>query len=310
MGACARRWPAYCWQNCHASTALRRASQPSIYNASFGGACPDLAFTLEDGRLVLVENKLDAPETHGLMAAGSDTALGPIRAPQLRRYISLSGVSALAFIRATRKPVEAAVLANPRYLRPAGGAQHFLWRDLYPLLEGSAHPITQWLRGAFEACDFTPPTDAVGDLTDPERRRNVRKLLDSTADLARTLGWAVGGGSIAELWLQYHPTSPTDLVWVNPTTERLLVRLRPRSPENLHTVRLAAAVAQTALEATFPVELTQLRVPQKAGLCDVVDLSVPMSALIAEATTAAALEARFKRFIEPIVRAVSPSAPA
>lgn len=191
-----------------------------------GRCCPDLVLTLVDGRTVLVENKLEAPETMGF--GGADPAEhveGPKKQPQLKRYLKLPDIAGLVFIRSMRKSVDPAVLADARYLAPAGDAQHFLWRDLFPLLDGSEHPVTRWLRDAFVECGFTPPLPEIGDLTDQERRRNVAKLLEPAAEAARTAGWEVGTGSISELYLSGHPASIADLIWVNPTTEALIVRI-------------------------------------------------------------------------------------
>lgn len=282
----------------------------------FGGPCPDLTLTLDDGRIVLVENKLEAPETMGPASppmdvsggSGESTAPPPKKQPQLKRYLHLAehdeSICGVAFIRASRKPVDPSVLASPIYLRPVGDAHHFLWRDFYPLISECTHPVTTWLRGAFEACGFTPPTSTIGDLTIEERRQNVAKLLDPTAELARALGWTVQPGSTAELWMLKHPTSLANYIWINPTTERLWVRIRPNRPEDMDTLQRIASSLQAKFHDDFDPQLDRVWVRQSKTRNEVLNLSVPMSAIDRHGSVSATTQS-LQDFIGPIVKAFS-----
>jgi uncharacterized protein YlzI (FlbEa/FlbD family) len=94
---------------------------------------PDLALTLSDGRLLIIENKVDA-------------VLGP---EQLQRYLR-SGLVALFSRR--RIAVPTGVLDHPDYLCP-DRRPHYYWQDLYEWLpDGAAAPEGfGHLRDAFAA---------------------------------------------------------------------------------------------------------------------------------------------------------------
>ncbi|MHB8837720.1 MAG: hypothetical protein ACYC7F_02070, partial [Gemmatimonadaceae bacterium] len=79
---------------------------------------PDMELRLSDGRVVLCEHKLEAAETEAASQTGEP--LG-----QLERYLALP-VDAVAYFRISMVSLTAAVLAHPRYLRPANGNAHFL----------------------------------------------------------------------------------------------------------------------------------------------------------------------------------------
>lgn len=139
---------------------------------------PDLVIDLEDGRRIICEHKLGAPETLQISAEGESLK-------QLERYLELPGVDYLAYFRSSIAPPSPQVLGHPKYLRPSH-APHFLWRDLYPALERCDHQVTHWLRQGFERLGFTPPHPHIGDLwpddTELVRRNqsNFGKLWDNT----------------------------------------------------------------------------------------------------------------------------------
>lgn len=288
-----------------------RVSRIDVQRSFETGDCPDMALTLDDGRLVLIENKLEAPETiKALTDPGGDpnvpdSAPGQIKTAQLERYLALPGIAGLAFIRSTYKTLPQAVSDHKLYLRPASGAAHFLWRDFYPSLVLSTHPMTAWLREAFDANDFVPPTPEIGDLSDASRRRNMQKLLEPTAALAREMGWSVGRGSVCELWMSRDDGGFVDSVWVNPMTERLLVRLRPRAETLIAHVVEAADRAVSELSEGLMVTVGISGVAQKSGVREVVDISAPMRSVVGSASDTQALETRFVRFVEPVLRSLA-----
>lgn len=107
---------------------------------------PDMLLMLSNGMRVVCEHKLEAAETLG---PESDER------GQLLRYLDLD-IDALVYFRASIKDVPAEVLANPKYVRPAG-LNHFLWRDIYPILQSPDDLFIQWLREGFEQLGFVPP---------------------------------------------------------------------------------------------------------------------------------------------------------
>ena len=125
---------------------------------------PDMMLRLTDGRRVLLEHKLDAPETPGVDEAGEATG-------QLERYLTLA-VDAVAYFRSSIVSLARDVLDHPRYLRPAHGV-HFQWRDLYAPLTHGKHVLSVWLRDGFERLGFTPPVPHVGELW-PDDSEDVR----------------------------------------------------------------------------------------------------------------------------------------
>lgn len=160
-------------------------------------ARPDMILTLEDGRRVVCEHKLDAAETIQIDDEG--LSLG-----QLERYLELPGVDAVTFTRSSPINLDDRIARHPKYLGPAAGA-HFLWRDLYrPLLAGH-HQLTHWLREGFDQLGFTPPVPQIGDLLpdDPgspglANQENFAKLWGSLRSAVRS-DWRIRTGRRCEL---------------------------------------------------------------------------------------------------------------
>lgn len=269
----------------------------------FALGTPDIVLTLTDGRLIAVENKLEAPETQTFVSEGDDSA-GNQKTPQLTKYLKIPELTALAFIRATYKPPAPDVLHNPRYLKPANGRDHFLWRDFLPLMEGSEHPVTSWLAGAFRFNGFVPPDATIGDLDDPDRQRNFAQLWEPTADLARELGWKVNPGSRKELYFADNPKSIAHFVWANPTTGELQVRVHARAPDDVPQIRARLeAVRHDLAEAQQPtIELTH--VGRAAERRAAIDIFVPLEAVVGRAAATPAISQRLSEYVGAILRAL------
>lgn len=198
---------------------------------SYASGSPDMRFLLADGRVILVENKLDAAET----MRGSGEAEVP--EPQLERYLTES-VDGVAYIRADWKPPKAEVLAHPHYLSPQG-RPHFLWRDFHPLLLSSGNTLSVWLREVFESFGFTPPLPGVGDLQDPDdkarllARQNFAKNWDRLRARAEGLGWRSEIASKSELYLTARDPDLIEEVFVSPNRpDRFLIRLTPAGEQS------------------------------------------------------------------------------
>lgn len=102
-----------------------------------GSERPDMVFTLESGRLLLVENKTGAA----------------LQNRQLQRYLAMRDgegrAARVALIAMRPRAIPAEVLGAPGYLRPRS-ADHFLWQDVYTCIPaGDEREVgIQFLRGA------------------------------------------------------------------------------------------------------------------------------------------------------------------
>jgi len=239
---------------------------------------PDMVIELSDGHLVACEHKIEAPETSTPVenqASESRT--------QLLRYLGIPGIDAVLYVRATLKPPIPEVLASSRYIAPTN-RQHFLWRDLYPLLRGSNHACSRWLADGFEALGFTPPHPFVGDLVDPASRQNFAAHWVPARARASELGWKVSTGSVVELYLEKPLNLRVPQIWVSPWNQRLLFRLSPASSSD------ADAIARDATADPKKVPIPHLlvekrRVRRQSGATEVVDFSFPIDAVLGVSPT-------------------------
>jgi hypothetical protein len=92
--------------------------------------CPDMRFTLEDGHIILCENKIEAPETQG-------SSVDP--RGQLRRYLDLPS-DGVVYIRATPSHgLEPEVIGHPRFItskQPEGQSS-----TIYNVKSGALTPL-------------------------------------------------------------------------------------------------------------------------------------------------------------------------
>lgn len=264
---------------------------------------PDIVLTLTDGRLVAIENKLEAPETQTVVL-GDDESAENLKTPQLAKYLKIPELAALAFIRATYKPPAVDVLQNSRYLKPTGGREHFLWRDFLPLMEGSEHPVTSWLAGAFRFNGFVPPDATIGDLDDLDRQRNFAQLWEPTADLARKLGWKVNPGSRKELYFADNPKSTANFVWANPTTGELQVRVHARAPDDVPQIRKRLEAIQHCLVDSQEPTIELTHVGRGTERRSVVDIFIPLETVVGRGSAAATISQRLRDYVGGILRAL------
>jgi hypothetical protein len=264
---------------------------------------PDIVLTLTDGRLIAVENKLEAPETQTIVPGREDSSANQ-KTPQLAKYLKIPELDALAFIRATYKPPALDVLKNPRYLKPSSGRDHFLWRDFLPLMEGSEHPVTTWLAGAFRFNGFVPPDATIGDLDDLDRQRNFAQLWEPTADLARKLGWKVNPGSRKELYFADNPRSIANFVWANPTTGELQVRVHARAPDEVRQIRTRLEAIRHSLPEPHEPTIELAHVGRGTDRRAVVDIFVPLEAVVGRGSAPATISQRLREYVGAILRAL------
>jgi hypothetical protein len=209
---------------------------------------PDMRFTLEDGHIILCENKIEALETQGSSADPRG---------QLLRYLDLPA-DGLVYIRATPSHSLAKEVAeHPRFVTRNG--HHFLWRDIYPLLQGNRNPLIAMVCQGFEVMGFVLPLPAVGTLsgfnsTEDEKNRGAFKELWSlAADYGLQRGWRVETNKNAELYYTTDAASPARQVFVSPSqAERFLIRLTLRDgvkPEKIRDL-IDAVVTKVPFETS------------------------------------------------------------
>lgn len=263
------------------------------------GCRPDMILRLANGKVVACEHKLEALET-----LGSEDDRG-----QLERYLELP-IDALVYVRRACFPPGAAVTSSSKYVRPAN-REHFLWSDFFALLGPDQHVLVDWLREGFEWLGFTPPNPNVGDLTllpTSETRAamvDFAKLWDPVKTAAARLGWTVQTGSLIQLYLVRHPTSPVAQVFISPESRGdFVIRFTPL--DETHVPELHALATNAAAKLTQRTTVKVATGNWKSKRVKVVDVrATPHAVLGDDETTVEQLQARLLRFVEPLVEAVS-----
>lgn len=114
---------------------------------------PDVVVETENGKFIVIENKIDASETKG---SESDSR------NQLQRYLDLP-VSFVIYIRRGVKAVDSEVLNNDKYLRPKNNP-HYIWNDIYKCLLGNNDAIVRLLMEGLSAMGLSnSPVLAIGN---------------------------------------------------------------------------------------------------------------------------------------------------
>jgi len=268
----------------------------------FGDCRPDLLLTLDDGRRVACEHKLEAPET--LHESDSGEVQG-----QLERYLELD-IDGVAYFRPHLVTLSQDILQHPRYMRPAS-QPHFLWRDLYASLSRGEHIITQWLCDGFRRLGFTPAAPHVGPLSPDdteevkENQRNFGKLWHSTRVLA-SRDWEMNAGRRCELYLR--PQKPTELYWqvyISPLLQMgSLLRFRCHTTE-AQTEKVLGILGRAAAELPCRPELTTGRLQDGRSFVDVI---VSLYSLLLGAERPEEQERRLFAQVAPLLEALSNAA--
>jgi hypothetical protein len=266
---------------------------------------PDMLLTLDDGRRVACEHKIQAPETVLDVEEGEPSE-------QLERYLRLPDVAALAYFRATLKTPADDVLAHPRYLRPATAA-HFLWSDLYAALAQGDQPISSWLCEGFERLGFIPFLPHVGDLASDDdeaqrARENFSKLWLSTREHL-SHDWRTEQGRASTVYLTPRLPSPVDNLFLDPRVQGgslLRIRMRVRDDDPGET----RAEIERLLEPVLP------RLPVLPDLISatlpnghlVVDLMASLYLVLGDESDAQTQADRLFAQVVPIAEALTSSA--
>lgn len=150
---------------------------------SYPGAIPDIVLVTDGGCSIFIENKMDSPE-------GKD---------QLKRYLEIPDLSALAFItRTSRKgQVSKNVLDDPKYLMP-DDRDHFVWSDFHEIVQrrSSEHGVSPLvpaflylLRGLGQRPDKAQTRRWQDDM--PEEERFRKWFLELVFNNLKDKGWRV-----------------------------------------------------------------------------------------------------------------------
>jgi hypothetical protein len=258
---------------------------------SFDGTtcCPDMVLTLSNGKRIACEHKLDAPET-----------AGPECDPrgQLSRYLALP-IDGLVYVRESWKAPERHVLEHRKYIRPASGAEHFLWRDFYCLFEDAEDQFLCWMREALNRLGFTPPHAQIGELVATEDRRNFAKYWGKTKSFAHNHGWYVGIGSIAEIYLSENSSALASMVYVQPSPSRFLLRVTPKQHSRDECFSLLSKSCGTS---PCEVQLEKTLVRRTKGKAVVFDITATASSVIGVvANSPAEIEERLFQFVSHFI---------
>lgn len=289
---------------------------------------PDMRLTLEDvsgrRRTVIVEHKIEAAETIQITSRGdavvteSSELEESATERQLARYVKLPNIDGVLYFRESMRAIDSDVLANDRYIRPVRDhEQHFLWRDLRPLLEPANEdsPIVGWLREGFDAAGYVEPLGTIGDLNDADEstrdrnRRNFQALWRSTMAETRASGWPkVGSGSISELYIENHPSSDAEWVWVNPAHGSMFViRVNLRDParndEFLQRCEAQVLPALRALLGKVEIRAEVVQVRRQEGPRSVIDVVAAQRAVVGEIEDVGVIEERLRGTVITVLRA-------
>ena len=303
------------YEHCVLAQLAVGASAPTIVDVETqpefaeSGCRPDLRLWLSDGRVVLCEHKLEAPE--GIQVDDD----GEIKR-QLSRYLALP-VDGVAYFRGSLTSAAAQYVGlseshadskyRARYLHPSSSA-HFLWRDLHGPLSNGRHEITRWLLDGFRRLGFTPPVPHIGDLWPDdseqvrEHQRNFGKLWHRTKAFAST-HWDITTGRRCELYLRRR--SPGDLVarvYISPIAQDgTLLRFRvttgpTQRDEVLRRLSLPADV--------LPVEPEVVVGTLRGGGDAFVDVLTPLYLLLAASGSSEHHEKMLFRQVSPMLAAL------
>jgi hypothetical protein len=257
--------------------------------------CPDMVLTLTNGKVIVCEHKLEAPETRG---SEMDDRL------QLARYLDLPKVDGLIYVRASTLVPDAHVLGHAKYIKPVK-REHFLWRDFYALFEDATDPFISWMKEGFEHLGFTAPHEQIGDLKTEADQRNFAKLWDKTCHTARRMGWHVEPGSIVQLYLDSEDKSTlAGGFFVQPTGGGFMLRADPRKDRKDECFEAMAAASNSFSKDLVHAKKTIARQARKVTVYDVYASSAEV--LGKERLSVEELEARLERFVSHFLNAVRP----
>jgi len=270
---------------------------------------PDLYLKMSDGKIVLCEHKIEAPE-------GTEREYNGKALKQLQRYLKLTDeghAHAVAYFRESWKAPSRDVLCHPAYVRPPDN-DHFLWSDLLPALSASRGLLPGWLREGFEFLGWTPPVPHVGDLEHPkhkirlQKRRNFAKFWNKTKPWLRHQGWTIGQASQCSLILTDNLDSSCKRISIAPKQggRNLVIRFTPRKPEHIPTLQdaLTAAASHVGVEVESSSKIVPRSHKKVPVNVPILDVRAVMANVLRSAATTAELETRLFDYVTALLGAI------
>lgn len=252
---------------------------------------PDMKITLNDGFIILCENKINADET-----VGNENTNGML---QLGRYLQLP-VNGLIYIRCELKTPSEGVLNHSKYLKPTSGP-HYLWRDFYSILAEDSNPLVKCVAKGFEDMGFVPPNPSIGDLTrntPKKQRENFAKFWFPLSVRVRELGWKVQTGDVVERYLYHSTAELSQEIYVNPVDPtRFLIRYTP--VENKEEALLEKI---NSITHSFNQNVIVRNVIRKAGAVRVIDVDTPINNVLPDSlSTSDEIEQALMDYVFPYI---------
>lgn len=257
-------------------------------------------------RVLNVEHKLQAPEGHD----------------QLPRYLTLPKVDSgfVAFVSADFRKVAKDVIKNTRYVRPSSRQDHFVWADLYSLVQRSANRGSQFGAATIalmKLLDLAPVHRIIGDVRDPKNDLALRDLWGPLIESLKRKGWRVQSGfgrnRKSEIWIEFGPSRTLKVVRLDPFSSptSLVVRLKTESQAKRDQMlrrfnsNLGSIPARSAI-GPLPLRLA----PSSQGYDWAIDVKVGWSPLLARssARNRQLTERTLRRFVEAVMDASVPDA--
>ncbi len=254
----------------------------------------DMVFRL-GGELTLgVENKLWAAE-----------GVSPRGERQLERYLRVKEVDRLAFITGYDAKVTKKTLRHPKYLRPRNGRDHFLWSDVYRVVEAAGTSlVNRATLGLLARLGFDPPAPLIGDLLHPEaatrkrNRGNFAKLWGVTRHRLKLQGWdEIGRGSIAQLYIRKGKAKRLSRAWLDPIHHPNWLRVRLDFRQGISIVRMRNELLEADLPLKEFVEIAEENVRRVKGQINCLEVRIPQSKLFEGASDPEAISRRLADFV-------------
>lgn len=257
-------------------------------------------------KVLNIEHKLYAPEGH----------------QQLPRYLSLPKIDAgfVAFVSADFRKVVKDVVDNPRYLRPSSRQSHFVWADLYPLVEASAKRGSAFGAATLtlmKSIDLAPVHPIIGDVRDPHYDLALLALLALWQPLIASLkatGWSVnssfGHNRKSEIWIEAGPSNYLDVVRLDPFSSPtgLVVRLKADSRRKREAMlarlgRYRSSIPNGATLGMVPLKLA----PTAYGYDWAIDVKVAWDPLLERSSmkNSALTKQKLRRYVERLMHAAA-----
>lgn len=256
-----------------------------------------------NGKVINVEHKLYAPE--GLQ--------------QLPRYLKLPKVDSgfVAFVSADFRKVAPDVIANRRYLRPSSRQNHFVWADVYPIVEQSAKRNSAFGAATLtlmKAMDLAPVHPIIGDVRDPKNDLDLRRLWDPLIHSLRKTGWTVnssfGHNRKSEIWIEGRVSETLDVVRLDPFSSptSLVVRLKTNSRHKRDKMRVRFDRHRKSVPCGSMIGVLPVRLASTAQGYDwAIDVKVGWSSLLARSSTSNVSLTRrtLRRYVEAVMLAAA-----